>query len=625
MRVKLGGCPHVASAGVNPPYSIVCASGHVIDDELDREPLAEASGRAVCPKSGCYSFVYSHCPACLAPLPGLLDGARYQVNGPIARPVGRLGGGREWREDCPRCKVPYPWATTASLLRYHNAYLAQSDEDSAPVLAYSAVAAAAFEASKQRPSEGESGTRLLEPVLGVGSESANGDSDSAAINAARRVAGKNADRLDQLDDLVGRRVDIGTSEVFLERLDRLASRWGYKWDARRCDYRRAALPTLRQLWDFATTASHGLLGVVAAVGLVGGAIVVLTTRGGHSDQPVTVSVERLSNTSLTPPERSHFNSLVRVSGRLIALGYRYDHDAVEPDAGSLAAVWSVDDNWNVRLVDAANTTLTGDGRSDTVLNGGIDVSGRLMAVGSRSDGTTNRPILVRQGPTDWSTAELPVPADREVVSALGIASGQGTFVIVGTAGRTTSDGVGVDGEKRPVVWTSTDGADWEAHELAGAFEGSGFSGVMYDSAAHRFVAAGWTANPQLTGNEYDPRNGALWTSADGVSWTEASLEPGAFAGFGWQELHSVAQSDNLWIAVGVDDSTDEAAWDGAIWISEDGIAWSRVDDGGAAGGSGSQSLRGLAENGGKWFAAGSAAPPYNSRDVTLLAVRIDFS
>lgn len=116
---------------VAPPCSLVCSDGHVLSDELAHEPPLENNGALRCNESGCYALVFSHCDLCQLPIPGFIDGFRFEVNGPIAAPKGRTSdvprgtfGFREWREDCPRCKAPYPWARPGVLAEYHRQHLA---------------------------------------------------------------------------------------------------------------------------------------------------------------------------------------------------------------------------------------------------------------------------------------------------------------------------------------------------------------------------------------------------------------------------------------------------------------------------------------------------------------------
>ena len=104
---------------MNPPYSLVCSSGHVASDDLPSEPPLAESGARRCTKSACVSLVYSHCPECLMPISGWIDGARSLTRGKFPTPLAP----RRWMEDCPHCKAPFPWAASPVWANYHRAYL----------------------------------------------------------------------------------------------------------------------------------------------------------------------------------------------------------------------------------------------------------------------------------------------------------------------------------------------------------------------------------------------------------------------------------------------------------------------------------------------------------------------
>lgn len=134
---------------MNPLYSIVCAAGHVADDELTDEPRAAHNGTLRCAESGCFELTYSHCLACGHPVPGHIDGPRVVTTGNLGIPVGRIGlPPREWREDCPYCKSPYPWAPRHVWAGYHRRHLQDRADGSAHPLPYLAQAEAAYRAKE---------------------------------------------------------------------------------------------------------------------------------------------------------------------------------------------------------------------------------------------------------------------------------------------------------------------------------------------------------------------------------------------------------------------------------------------------------------------------------------------
>ncbi len=159
----------------------------------------------------------------------------------------------------------------------------------------------------------------------------------------------------------------------------------------------------------------------------------------------------------------------------------------------------------------------------------------------------------------------------------GIAYANGWFVVVGEASsgyetraaiRTSPDGVSWQGHARPGsdrplhcvaygnnVWvvagndlyTSSDATNWMPRTIP-------TTGTVYAAtfAAGRFVLAG--------------EIGGVLTSSDGVSWTHQSA-------FGNATVRGLAYGNNQFVAVG------ERAGTGVIWSSADGLAW--TEDGSA--------------------------------------------
>lgn len=139
---------------LNPPYSLVCAARHVLADELADEPELEANGTLRCSESGCLGLVFSHCEQCRRPIPGHIDGARYERHGNVSVPRGKLGTARgllpsrQWREDCPYCKSPFPWASREVWVNYHRQHLADVAHRRPESLPHLPQAEAAYDAAR---------------------------------------------------------------------------------------------------------------------------------------------------------------------------------------------------------------------------------------------------------------------------------------------------------------------------------------------------------------------------------------------------------------------------------------------------------------------------------------------
>ena len=84
------------------------------------------------------------------------------------------------------------------------------------------------------------------------------------------------------------------------------------------------------------------------------------------------------------------------------------------------------------------------------------------------------------------------------------------------------------------------------------------------------------AGPGLVAVGGDGSDSAVWTSADGIAWSRAPHDESAFGGAGGQGMTGVIAAGPGLVAVGSAWSTGELG--AAVWISPDGIAWSRVAD-----------------------------------------------
>lgn len=157
----------------------------------------------------------------------------------------------------------------------------------------------------------------------------------------------------------------------------------------------------------------------------------------------------------------------------------------------------------------------------------------------------------------------------------------------------------LDGE----VWVSSDGIAWErVSDPTGAFTGPG----------NQRIEAVVVGGPGLVAVGFESRNpegmnlsaqAAIWTSADGYIWEQASLDGGDLGPLATM-LHDVAAGEQGLIAVGRDmslyvdnppppnpgpqsfypvptvpgDPTRQKSYESAaVWASTDGVAWERVD------------------------------------------------
>ena len=122
-----------------------------------------------------------------------------------------------------------------------------------------------------------------------------------------------------------------------------------------------------------------------------------------------------------------------------------------------------------------------------------------------------------------------------------------------------------------------------------------------------------------SGGETDA-NAAVWISPDGVAWTRVADDGAIFGGASYQEMWGVGADGPGVVAVGYDASGRDVA--AAVWVSADGITWSRVaHDEAVFGGPGDQDMAAVARlgdrlvvvgneySGGDWDAAAWVGPP----------------
>jgi len=133
-------------------------------------------------------------------------------------------------------------------------------------------------------------------------------------------------------------------------------------------------------------------------------------------------------------------------------------------------------------------------------------------------------------------------------------------------------------DRDAAVWTSSNGVTWSrVLGNEGVFGGPG-SREMESVAAWEggLVAVGW----DLSDGD-NVQSGAVWTSSDGVTWSRVLGDEGVFGDPNSQWMESVAAWEGGLVAVGWElsgNSPDTAEVDGAVWISSNGVTWSRVPD-----------------------------------------------
>lgn len=124
----------------------------------------------------------------------------------------------------------------------------------------------------------------------------------------------------------------------------------------------------------------------------------------------------------------------------------------------------------------------------------------------------------------------------------------------------TAVGSVTDGRTAAVAWTSADGTRWGRSDLD---DGDGLASVASAGARRQGVLVVVGTVTSRSGD----RDGHIWTSRDGATWSVATVPAG---GPGDQSLTSVAGGPLGFVAAGLDGAVP------GIWTSPDGLGWTRA-------------------------------------------------
>lgn len=164
-------------------------------------------------------------------------------------------------------------------------------------------------------------------------------------------------------------------------------------------------------------------------------------------------------------------------------------------------------------------------------------------------------------------------------------------------------------EADAAVWISPDGLVWSrVPHSEGVFGGDYWLEMSAITAVgDGFVAVGYRGLAGTT-------SAAVWLSPDGLSWSRVPHSEPVFGGYGDQRMRGVTAGPAGVIAVGVDQA-DEGTFDAAVWTSADGNGWSRVaHDDTVFGGRGDQEMNAVAATGFGLIAVGSRWVPEQPGD-----------
>ena len=198
---------------------------------------------------------------------------------------------------------------------------------------------------------------------------------------------------------------------------------------------------------------------------------------------------------------------------------------------------------------------------DQTMAGVAKLGDRLVAVGqTESDGEKDAAAWWSNDGQIWHRVrddpDLEGAGDQQINAITKAPNG---FVAVGEET--------IDGDTDAVVWTSSDGEDWDrVEDRPGLFGGDGNERTYAVTASHLgMVAAGADVGVDPSGDE--DSNAAIWTSTDGINWErlpQDSPDMASLTSIGDQEIKAIIPTEDGFLAFGSerDEDWDAQAWEG---------------------------------------------------------------
>lgn len=312
------------------------------------------------------------------------------------------------------------------------------------------------------------------------------------------------------------------------------------------------------------------LPLLAAAILVAAACGVGDTEG-HGDAAVWVSGEgtnwtRISHPALSGPGDQQMTGATTFEGTLVAVGINRLGGEVD------GRVWLSLDALEWTVIDHPDLGGPGEQWMWSVSPAGPGLIAVGMAI---EDDDADAAVWTSSDGVEWtriSDPDLGGPGDQSLVAITVFGD---TVIAAG------SD----DGDA--AIWTSHDGMTWsrvEEPEILGGEREQWIHGLAVGGPGVVAVGADGTA-------------AGVWTSPDGSSWSRIT-DPQVFGGDGVQVMLEITSGEHGLIAVGSTTAYEaiyflgrgaETKTDAAVWNSDDGLSWSRVENS-DLGGVGDQSM-----------------------------------
>jgi len=312
---------------------------------------------------------------------------------------------------------------------------------------------------------------------------------------------------------------------------------------------------------------------------------------------VVGSSAALAGAATKPPKAKDVAALqqsLAANGRLWDTSTAFDGTqilaATEAPFGAIAAgltdgrvsIWTTKDAKKWTRVPETSLGAPAEALAADALNGGIrmdaDADGALILLGSDVLTTKDGKRFTYSGIDDngiWLRTE-PVEVNRLTFGnapPLGIALAPKRSVLVGSGSWFQQAG-GPSPGFVPTVWSSTDRTHWTGQGLKGANATPGVANAVVALDDGTFLMAGADTYAEVGSTVGRGDDAAVWTSADGQTWTRADAAP--FSAPGTQEIQYLAARGDQVVAAGFD-SPGGGQSTPAIWTSPDaGKTWARA-------------------------------------------------